>query len=459
MLGLQHASTGGGVVTDDARWRAARIAPDKTHHTLHGVPMYEARFDEVMKFHAPGLAPVRRGQEAWHVDVRGHAGYERRFVRTFGFYEGAAAVHATDGWHHIRPDGSDLYAARHVWCGNYQEERCPVRGTDGRYHHIDATGQPVYVQRWRYAGDFRDGIAVVQGEDGRSSHIDRRGRLLHGRWFLDLDVFHKGAARARDELGFMHVDEAGLPLYARRFAAVEPFYNGQARVERQDGGLEVIDPHGRTLVELRSALGSERSEPADANAGRFTPSRISSPLRVLLIGLPGAGKSVLASALERRFGLPHFGIDGFRLQHADGTVAGDFLARAHFLRRCGTEPRAVFEFSALGVYRFDTANALREHPAPLLTVWVDAPHALREARISQRGGRVPWPRHHLTETREQIEMKGYEVLRADHEREFWNQGPGWQAHRIDTSQTVEETTRALLHIVEDFLNAGSREPR
>lgn len=446
-------------MSDNARWRSARIAPDKSHHTFQGEPMYQARFDEVLKFHAPGLAPVRRGQEAWHIDERGHAGYEQRFLGTFGFYEGMAAIRARDGWYHIRPDGTELYAARHAWCGNFQEGRCPVRGTDGRYHHIDATGRPVYEQRWRYAGDFRDGAAVVQGEDGRSSHIDPRGGLLHGHWFLELDVFHKGAARARDEHGFMHVDERGQPLYVRRFAAVEPFYNGQARVERHDGGLEVIDPHGRMLVQLRSALGLKSSAPTKATIGRPQPPSVLVPLRVLLIGLPGAGKSMLASALEQRFGLPHFGIDGFRLQHSDGTVAGDFLARAHFLRHCGSEPRAVFEFSALGVYRFDTANALREHPAPLLTLWVDAPHTLREERLSQRGGRVPWPRHRLTETREQIEARGYEVLRTDYERGFWSQGPGWQAHRIDTSQTVEETTRVLFRIVEEFLKAGDKESR
>ncbi|MEZ4226804.1 MAG: hypothetical protein R3B13_38030 [Polyangiaceae bacterium] len=64
-------------------------------------------------------------------------------------------------------------------------------------------------------------------------------------------MFHKGFARARDEHGWTHVDAQGCPAYSRRFQAVEPFYNGQARVERFDGGLEVIDEGGVTLVELR----------------------------------------------------------------------------------------------------------------------------------------------------------------------------------------------------------------
>lgn len=69
-------------------WRTARVAPDKTHHLVVGVPMYVLRFDEVLKFHPPGLAPVRLAGLAWHIDERGEAVYARRFVRTFGFYEG-----------------------------------------------------------------------------------------------------------------------------------------------------------------------------------------------------------------------------------------------------------------------------------------------------------------------------------------------------------------------------------
>jgi hypothetical protein len=132
-----------------------------------------------------------------------------------------------------------------------------VRSTAGDYHHITGDGHPAYGERWRYAGDYRDGFAVVQRADGRSTHIDDQGRPLHGRWFLDLDVFHKGFARARDESGWMHVDRTGRPTYARRFSAVEPFYNGQARVERHDGGLEIIDEAARCLAELRPALRSE----------------------------------------------------------------------------------------------------------------------------------------------------------------------------------------------------------
>ena len=144
-----------------------------------------------------------------------------------------------------------MYGERYAWCGNFQESRCAVRLPGGDYIHIADDGTPAYVERYRYAGDFKDGYAVVQREDGKHTHIDRSGNPLHGRWFQDLDVFHKRYARACDSNGWHHVDMTGEPLYGERFRNVEPFYNGQARVEAFDGSLSVIDESGQTLLELR----------------------------------------------------------------------------------------------------------------------------------------------------------------------------------------------------------------
>jgi hypothetical protein len=234
------------------RWRRAVVGPHGDHHLVDGAPMYAARFDRVLPFHAPGLAPVRRGPDAWHINATGNAAYEARFRQTFGFYEDLAAVEDELGWCHIPPTGVPVYGERYAWCGNFQGGRCAVRAGDGRYFHITPVGARVYAETWRYAGDYREGFAVVQADDGRSTHVDGRGRLVHERWFLDLDVFHKGYARARDAGGWHHVDREGRAVYERRFAMVEPFYNGQARVERFDGGLEVIDEVGGVVLKLRA---------------------------------------------------------------------------------------------------------------------------------------------------------------------------------------------------------------
>ena len=280
-------------------WRGTAVSPSGTHHVRRGVPLYAERFDEVLKFHEPGLAAVRRDGQAWHIGSDGAAAYGRRFDRTFGFYEGLAAAADSGGWRHVRPDGGDLCAARFAWCGNFQGGRCTVREAGGAYLHVTPDGVSAYDARWRYAGDFRDDAAVVQAGDGRSTHIDPHGVPIHGKWFVDLDVFHKGCARARDEDGWTHIDRAGRPLYRRRFAAVEPFYNGQARVERFDGGLEVIDETGVGAVELRPALKSEFAALSDDLAGFWRTQAICAAVELgVFEALPAT-----AAGLARRCGL------------------------------------------------------------------------------------------------------------------------------------------------------------
>ena len=274
-------------------WHDTGVAPSGTHHVRGAVPLYAERFDEVLKFHEPGLAAVQRGREAWHIRVDGTAAYARRFRRTFGFYEGLAAAVSPDGWRHVRPDGTDLYSARFAWCGNFQGGRCTVREFGGSYLHLATEGVPACGARWRYAGDYRDGIAVVQSDDGLSTHIDPHGEQVHGGWFLDLDVFHKGCARARDEDGWMHVDLSGRPLYRRRFAAVEPFYNGQARVERFDGGLEVIDEMGVRVVDLRPELKSEFAALSDDLTGFWRTQAICAAVELgVFEALPATAASI-----------------------------------------------------------------------------------------------------------------------------------------------------------------------
>jgi broad specificity phosphatase PhoE len=236
-----------------ARWEETTVSPDGTHHLASGGPLYQARFAEVLTFHSPGLAPARDASGAFHIDVEGRPAYPRRFVRTFGFYEGRAAVEDASGARHVDAAGADVSSVRFAWCGNMQGGRAPARQLDGRYLHITREGLPAYPERWRYAGDFREGYAVVQDDAGLHIHIDRNGRRLGSYALLDLDVFHKGFARAKDEGGWFHLRRDGKPAYSRRFAMVEPFYNGQARCEGLDGSLVVIGEAGQVIVTLRDA--------------------------------------------------------------------------------------------------------------------------------------------------------------------------------------------------------------
>jgi len=223
------------------------IKPDGTR--LYGTE----EFDAVLPFHMTSrgwLAPVSLGGVSWHITETGAPAYTERHKQCFGFYEDRAAVEDDTGWFHILPDGAAFYSARFAFAGNFQNGHCVVCDHTGQYFHIGKDGYPAYRQRWRYCGDFREGYAVVQRDDGRHSHIDATGNLLHGHWFNDLDVFHKGAARARDVRGWTHISWDGQPLYPQRFKMVEPFYNGCARVETASGDLLVIDACGNTLREL-----------------------------------------------------------------------------------------------------------------------------------------------------------------------------------------------------------------
>jgi len=346
-------------------WRHLRPAQDGTHHTLEGRPLYDTRFDEVLAFHEPGLAPVRLGAEAWHIDTHGHAAYSRRFHRTFGFYEGRAAVVDAQGWRHILPDGTDLYPERYSWCGNFQGHRCAVRDSEGLYLYLTPQGRPASTSRWRYAGDYREGIAVVQDGSGLSTHVDMEGMPLHGRGFLDLDVFHKGFARARDAEGWTHVDRLGHASSARRFAMVEPFYNGQARVERFDGGLEVIDEAGRTVVETRPGRRSEFAALSEDLVGAWKTDTLASAVRLgVFDALPASSAEVAA-----RCGLP-----------ADRT--GRLLRALGELRLVRSGPGGTWEPTLRGEYLRSShpltlADAALEYAGPLRERWQVLSEALR----------------------------------------------------------------------------------
>ena len=146
---MQHAEARKPV---NGNWRDYRISADSTHHVYDDRPAYAARFLEVLKFHAPGLAPVLDDSGAYHITPDGLPAYESRHVRTFGFYEGRAAVHSANGWFHVLPGGNRLYPERYSWCGNFQEGRCPVRLHDGSYLHITDNGTPAYSERHRRIG-------------------------------------------------------------------------------------------------------------------------------------------------------------------------------------------------------------------------------------------------------------------------------------------------------------------
>ncbi|MCY7296867.1 methyltransferase [Alteromonas sp. a30] len=242
--------------------RKLTISEDGQYHTLpDGTEAYSARFDEVLSYHLVEneyqIAPVIKGNNAFHIGSDGKAIYKSTFNRTFGFYCDLAAVVDGYHWFHITPEGKAAYSERYDFVGNFQQDIAVVCNKEGFYYHIDKSGKPIYKHKWHYCGDFREGIAVVQHSNGLSTHININGDFIHSQWFLDLDVYHKGFARAKNRAGWQHINKDGKPIYQQYYASIEPFYNGFARVETFDGSLQIIDESGALQRELRSSQSND----------------------------------------------------------------------------------------------------------------------------------------------------------------------------------------------------------
>lgn len=240
-------------------WRRAGVSSDETHHLIDGLPLYKKRFLRVLSFHEPGLAAVCEKKGAYHINIHGRSVYASIFIDAVGFYENLAAVQEEGGWRHVRPDGVPAYNAFYVWCGNFQGGRAAVRGKTG-YYHILPDGRALYNKYFLYVGDFRERRAVVRLDSGLCRHIGEDGKFAHSICYHDLDVYHKGFARARDEYGWMHIGGNGRPAYRRRFAMVEPFYNGRALAETLTGEIVTIDKTGNNIETIVTEVPSVKTD-------------------------------------------------------------------------------------------------------------------------------------------------------------------------------------------------------
>ncbi|GHU68634.1 hypothetical protein FACS189413_06000 [Bacteroidia bacterium] len=140
-------------------WQQITVSPNNTHFLFEDNPVFYKRFIEVLKFHAPGLAPVKDETGAYHIDNNGNSLYSERYNRIFGFYCNRATVILGESWFHINEKGERAYSSNYAWAGNYQEGLCAVRDFDNHYFHIDLQGNKVYSENYLYCGDFKDGIA------------------------------------------------------------------------------------------------------------------------------------------------------------------------------------------------------------------------------------------------------------------------------------------------------------
>ncbi|MDR0612962.1 MAG: WG repeat-containing protein [Dysgonamonadaceae bacterium] len=229
-------------------WQDIKVSPDNTHFLYEGKPIFDKHFIEVLKYHIPGLAPVKDETGAYHIDSNGKPLYSERYNRTFGYYCNRAAVIQGQTRFHINEQGERAYLQNYAWTGNFQENICTVRDFDGNYFHIDLQGKRIYTENYLYAGDYKDGIACVKQSDGFCKHIDTNGNPINSKEFLDLGVFHKNFGTAKDKDGWFHIDKQGNAAYSERYSAIEPFYNGFALVTQFDDGKVIINEQGEKVL-------------------------------------------------------------------------------------------------------------------------------------------------------------------------------------------------------------------
>jgi bifunctional enzyme CysN/CysC len=182
------------------------------------------------------------------------------------------------------------------------------------------------------------------------------------------------------------------------------------RRNRVTGSLIMIDEASNDTVAAGVILDTEVEEAAVARSGserspnvRWQGSRVTRERRrealghggatLWFTGLPGAGKSTIAAAVEERLlqmGRPAFLLDGDNLRHGlNGDLGFDEGARAENVRRTAHVARLLAEagtvalVSLVSPYAADRRNAAALHATDELSffeVFVDAPLELCEQR-------------------------------------------------------------------------------
>ncbi|WP_055448555.1 WG repeat-containing protein [Lacinutrix mariniflava] len=231
-------------------WRDIKVSKKSNLFTYKDEPVFGKVYNEVLKFHSPGIAPVKDDSGWCHIDVNGNEVYKQRYDRAFGYYFNRASVIQNKNWFHINEKGERLYDVNYAWTGNYQENVCSVRDFNNQYFHIDLNGNPIYNTKYKFVGDFKDGYACARLVDGLYKHINFKGEFLNDKTFLDLGIFHKNYAIAKDENGWYHIDKEGNELYKERYVMIEPFYNGFAVVDTYGNIKQIINEEGVVVLKV-----------------------------------------------------------------------------------------------------------------------------------------------------------------------------------------------------------------
>lgn len=230
-------------------WKEIEVLNNNSF-THDGKTLFSKVYEEVLKFHSPGIAPVADKTGWYHIDIKGNEVYKQRYAKAFGYYFDRSSVMKNNLWFHIDTRGNRVYTENYSWTGNYQENVCSVRNLNDEYFHIDENGNKLYKSKYVYVGDFKDGYSCVRLTNGFYKHINKNGEYINNKEFFDLGVFHKNFATARDSEGWFHIDKLGNELYQERYSLIEPFYNGYAIVDTLSKQKQIINEEGTVILKM-----------------------------------------------------------------------------------------------------------------------------------------------------------------------------------------------------------------
>lgn len=348
------------------------------HINKFGKPAYSKRFQEVGKFHEPGLAPVYDKTGWYHIKPNGRPAYNRRYLKVWGFYCGRAAVKDSDGFMHISKNGKPVYKDRYQWVGNFQEGACVVQTKKG-FYHIGINGKRLYDKNYNYVGDFKDNVSVAwTGKNNTCRYINKKGDVLNRHTFTYLGLIHKNYARARDSIGWVHIKRNGLKAYHKYFEFIEDFYNGLAVVKTYKGEYLRINENGETIDKFESRDNKKS-------------------VKIVITGNIGSGKTTLRNKIQKVTGWKAHGIDDMRKYFGDKTPAGEARSWAAFLHEAQSCDNMIIEYTGCGPNSHLVNEALRQSQSKIYYIAVSSNISVCLKRISKRRWITPYPFKQLPE--------------------------------------------------------------
>jgi shikimate kinase len=166
-------------------------------------------------------------------------------------------------------------------------------------------------------------------------------------------------------------------------------------------------------------------------------------MKLLIIGNIAAGKSTFIAGLKKHVNYPVVSIDELRAQHGDGSIAGEYLAWHHFLKRCAANESMIVEFSGAGTHKQAVSLALKESTMQVHVVFVDTSLETCKARMAGRKWSTPYPRWGIST--EAPMPKIHAELETDAQKGFWSSNQSFTFTRLNNDDVIarEQLMRAI----------------